>query len=70
MVAAAAGDDSGEGGARLAHKRMLWLTCELGKALGVLANDERLGKLELVQEAAMAGGSSKARARGGRLLNR
>jgi hypothetical protein len=45
-VAAATGGDSGEGGARLANKRMLWHACELGKALGVLAGDERLGKLE------------------------
>jgi hypothetical protein len=27
----------------LAHKRMLGLTCEVGKVLGVLADDERLG---------------------------
>jgi hypothetical protein len=44
----------GEGGARLAHKRRLWLTCELRKALGVSVGDERLGKLELIQAAAMA----------------
>jgi hypothetical protein len=42
-VAVAAGGDSGEGGTRLANKRMLGLTCEVGKALGVLAGDERLG---------------------------
>jgi hypothetical protein len=42
-VAVAAGGDSGEGGTLLANKRMLGLTCEVGKALGVLAGDERLG---------------------------
>jgi hypothetical protein len=40
-VAAVAGRDSGEEGARLANRRMLGLTCEVGKALGVLAGDER-----------------------------
>jgi hypothetical protein len=59
------GRDPGEGGALLANKRMLWLTRELGKARGVLVGDERLGKLELVQAAAMAGGSGTTRARGG-----
>jgi hypothetical protein len=65
-VAAAAGGDSGEGGARLANKRMPWNACELGKALGVLAGDERLRKLERWPwRAALA-----LRARGARPLNR
>jgi hypothetical protein len=70
-AAAAAGGVAGEWGARLANKRKLWLTGELGEALGVSAGDERLGKLELVQAATMAGGTTMtARTRRARPLNR
>jgi hypothetical protein len=64
-AAAAAGGVAGKEGSRLANKRRLCLTCELGEALGVSAGDEKLGKKEARSSGGHGGGSGNGIAREG-----
>jgi hypothetical protein len=70
-AATAAGGVAGEEGSRLANKRRLCLTCELGEALGVSAGDEKLGKKEVHSSGDHGSRSGNGGAReGGVTLNR
>jgi hypothetical protein len=70
-AAAATGGVAGKEGSRLANKRRLCLTCELGEALGVSAGDENLGKKEARSSSGHGGDSGNGGLReGGAALNR
>jgi hypothetical protein len=51
------GGVTSEEGSRLANKRRLCLTCELGEESGLSASDEKLGKIEARSSGGHGGGS-------------